>query len=411
MTALLVTGARLKGSQSSRPSSSGHSRPKSVHSRVPTPWALNPKSSSASRPSSARPSTEVSRSMANHRDFLDRYNLGADRPRTGQRPATAGNRRGTSSTPKKEQRPLSAQSAGSVRPEFVFKKPAMRNMAEWMATEADNSERRDFKKVHELLSIETAGGHQPSVAVAFAPAPEAQSEGEADPALEELNAGLNAITMQCWRDNLRTTYQDQFTHGGPVMQIADNRTRTKHKVWELLGTIVNDEALEYVTDQLQALPSNDASLVWKTLQKLAANEVVIREPKESTTSATHTWNPFYKKPIRRTDYPNLSTALPLDKTFYPPGMKAPPPVTSTSPGLARRSETHMHDPKFLSQMTMNMLTVGSTAQDDFVSPPATPESQEKEQYYGHHKCSYGAEGGPNTTYTCLLYTSPSPRDS
>lgn len=163
----------------------------------------------------------------------------------------------------------------------------MKNIAEWMATEADNKERRDFKKVHELLSIETdPSGHQ-TQPVEYGPPVEQQigleeqDNDNVDIALENLNAGLNGITMQCWRDNLRTTYQDTFTHGAETMKPKEDMLRTKEKVWQLIGNIVNDDAIDYVSHRIAGLGSGDADLVWDTLQKLAANEEVLRDTKET----------------------------------------------------------------------------------------------------------------------------------
>lgn len=282
-----------------------------------------------------------------------------------------------------------------MRPEFVFRKPAMKNMSEWMATEADNSERRDFKKVHQLLAIETAPGPDLTQPVEYVAVETVQPETD-DMALEELNKGLAEITTQSWKQNLRTTYQDQFkNYGAQLMQIDNNAERTKEKVYQLLGKIVKDEAIDYLSTRIVELPTSDADLVWDTLHKLAANEETLLEPKQSHSSAAHQWNPFYRKEARRTDYPNLSTALPLEHTYYPPGMQPPPPVEAK-----KKLPPSLNDPRTLAMLTHNTLTAASaTAHHPNDSPPPTPDSEKRDQYYGNHKYAYGADGGPHTTYT------------
>jgi len=271
----------------------------------------------------------------------------------------------------------------------------MKNISEWMATEADNLERRDFQRVHQLLSIDTTPGPELIQPVEYTTVESIKPETD-DVALDELNEKLDKITTQCWRDNLKSSYQDQFkNYGAPLMQIQHNAERTKEKVYQLLGKIVKDEAIDYVSTRIGDLESADAELVWDTLHKLAANEETLISAQQSHSTAIHQWNPFYKKDARRTAYPNLSTALPLEHTYYPPGMQPPPPAEKKV-----RKVPAAGDPKSLAMMTHNTLTAAAaTAHHPNDSPPPTPDSRRTEKYYGCHQYSHGTEGGPHTTYT------------
>jgi len=103
----------------------------------------------------------------------------------------------------------------------------------------------------------------------------------------------------------------------------------------------------------------------------------------------------------------LSTALPLQKTYYPPDMQEPD-LTAW-----------MKAPKELGQKLrpdqvagMNCMSVASAVRDKWHlndEPPDTPVSQQKEYYYGNGMLRNNWPGGPNTTYTNLEtnpYTDP-----
>jgi len=299
-------------------------------------------------------------------------------------------------------RPPSARPDGigaqsKVRPDFVFRRAAMTNIAEWMVHEADNRERRELKKVHELLGIESSAavGATPSgPAIAKQPASASRnsqnSKSAPDPEIERLNVQLTAIKDERWRSDLRTTNQDHFSHSVPPATRPD--AKTKEKVWQLLGRIVNDNAVDYLSSRINQLQSTHADLVWDVFQKLAANEEVVAGGRDTTTGTAHCWNPFFVKDARRRGYPNLSNALPISKLFYPPWMDPP------AQGSAK------HKPKkrqgWKSRCDNNPMTIASTvAKHPNDSPPHTPKHKQKELFYGLNLNQNGAPGGPHTTST------------
>lgn len=170
----------------------------------------------------------------------------------------------------------------TVGPAFVFKRAAMSHIMEWMQTSADAKERGDFKRVHELLDIDAAadpssitdaGVHVPAAAKTV----ERPDDGSVhDPELERLDQGLQAITREFWKKNLKTSLGDA-----------------------------------------------DKQLCWDILQKVVAADRNTRTYKDTTYNTAHAgFGPHYQMEPRRSDYSNLSTALPLQKTHYPPGTGA-----------------------------------------------------------------------------------------
>merc|ERR1711968_217280 len=144
---------------------------------------------------------------------------------------------------------------------------------------------------------------------------------DCDPELERLNQGLQAINQDFWRRSLKTTYQEQFPE--PVKEESHEAGRGQEIVWQVLGSILNDKAMGYVAERLDSLSSNDKKTCWDILQKVAAHENNTHANKETTYDRMFVHNPHYVKEDRRKVYANLSTALPLQHTYYPPGVKEP----------------------------------------------------------------------------------------
>merc|ERR1711988_1152426 len=117
---------------------------------------------------------------------------------------------------------------------------------EWMQTSADMKEREDFKRMHELLGIEAAA---PAESITDAgvfrlapPRTPQQEDGEiVDPELQKLNEGLQAITEDFWKRNLKTSYNTQFT--GPTNNQDQDAGKVGEVVWQVLGSILNDGAM------------------------------------------------------------------------------------------------------------------------------------------------------------------------
>jgi len=165
-------------------------------------------------------------------------------------------------------------------------------------------------------------------------------------------------------------------------------------VWQLLGRIVNDNAVDYISSKINRLQTSQADLVWGILQKLAANEEVCVGSKDTTTGTAHCWNPFFVKEPKKKGYANLSNALPISKLFYPPWMEPP------AQGSASKHKPKKRDWKTREPVGLNPLAIASTiAKHPNDSPPHTPERRKKEQFYGFNLNPAGAPGGPNTTYT------------
>merc|ERR1711871_1674752 len=137
---------------------------------------------------------------------------GTPRPRPGsarsQRPGSAG--RSRQATPRVNETPRETYGQPrSVTPAFVFKRSAMPNIMEWMQTSADPKERADFKRMHNLLSIDTTANPEQITDNGVHVPPPPSTPGKVredahaasaalmeDPELDRLNQGLNVMQNQ-----------------------------------------------------------------------------------------------------------------------------------------------------------------------------------------------------------------------
>merc|ERR1712159_869882 len=126
-----------------------------------------------------------------------------------------------------------------------------------MQTSANRKEREDFEKVHTLLNIDPVapadsitnlGVHS----VVPPKTPQQEDDGTVqDPELDRLNQGLQAITEDFWKRNLKTSYQTQFQ--GKTNKLENNPDKVKDVAFEVLGGILNVDALDYVANKLNML--------------------------------------------------------------------------------------------------------------------------------------------------------------
>jgi len=235
------------------------------------------------------------------------------------------------------------------------------------------------------------------------PAHEQDFDAE-DPELNRLNEGLQAITDDAWKRALKTTYQTHFT--GNVSKMCHNPDKAQEVVWEVLGPILNENATSHVAERLESLNTEDKKLCWDILQKVTAHEHNTRTYKDTTYNSQHVFNPYYSAERAANIYPNYSTALPLQKTYFPPHMEEPKYDLDAFEKMKNDMKPKRHE----GQASFNGLTVASTVRDRWHPNDELeerPRNEQKEQYYGNNMLKNNYPGGPHTTYTnqaCNPYT-------
>merc|ERR1711977_21371 len=106
-----------------------------------------------------------------------------------------------------------------------------------------------------------------------------------DPELARINEGLQAITDDCWKRALKTTYQTMFT--GNVSKMHHNPAKAQEAMWEVLGPILNENAMGYVAEKLEKLSTDEKKVCWDVLQKITAHEHNTRTYKDTTYNSQH----------------------------------------------------------------------------------------------------------------------------
>jgi len=343
------------------------------------------------------------------------------------RPSTAGSRRGAATNQHISPNQARASpyehfdsagarvSVNTVSPAFIFKRAAMPQIMDWMQTSADGKERQNFKRMHDLLNIDSVPAPESITdAGVHRVAPPSSARGQelvhSDPELQKLNQGLQAINDDCYKRNLKTSYQDHFPAGAATNQEQDP-TQAQERVWQLLSSILNDNATEYVANTLESLAPDNKKVCMEILQKVAAHENNCRTYKDTTYNKTFVHNPYYAQEERPQIYSNLSTALPLQKTYYPPSMEEPVLDLDGMQKRAAAKKNRRPEQSRPDQVpAMNCLAVASIVRDRWHPNddlPDTPRHEEKEYYYGNNMLRNNHPGGPNTSYTnqaCNPYT-------
>jgi len=297
----------------------------------------------------------------------------------------------------------------------VFKRSAMPNIMEWMQTSADEQEREDFKKMHSLLCIQATANpnniteagvhvHERPVTPAEVVDEEAKLTG-ADPELRRLNEGLQAIQEDIYLNNLKSMNSIFYPpKDGVVAEGFQAGQKQEELLWTLVGSIINDEAAPYVAARLRGLSVDEKKTCWSILQKVAAAENNHKTYTDTSYNRAFVHNPYYEREGLRSDYSNLSTALALQKTYYPPGVEEPVlDLEAMDKRMAKMKEGNIRADQ---AAALNCMSVASAIKDRWHmndSPPPTPPSQEKEYYYGNNMLRNNTTGGPHTTYTGMAH--------